>query len=337
MIGLLLAALVTGAQLMDARFDGATLEAEGRVIGLTESGFAMKVDEIPLTVLYDGSPLYLKGCSMTHPRVRVTGVLEQVYGTTAKGGAEGVVGLRLRPCDAESVRLRMDALFFFNPFTLSVLLVLLLVYLFDLARRQIRSRVLISERRRMADDLHDTIEQHLVGAGMLLQIGRTAEAREILLQAKREMREIVWGLKNDDMMRLKVAEMIRAYAKEETKKGLCRVETRLAGLPDHLPLREMRDLSLILREAVGNALKHGRAHKVAIVADACGAGGWKIRISNDGTPFDEATALGPQAGHFGLEGMKARARRLQATLSIAREGDRTVVTLEARGRARASR
>ncbi len=329
--GLLLAALVTGAQLMDDDFDGRTVEAEGRVIGLTESGFAMKVDEIPLTVLFEESPLFLRGASITHPRVRVRGTLEQVHGTTALGGAEGVVGLRLRPDGEGGVLLKVDFLFLFNPFTLSVLVLILLAYLVNLGRRQLKSRTLVAERRRMAEDLHDTIEQHLVGAGMLLQLGRNREAREILLLAKREMRDIVWGLRNDDLMRLTVAEMIRVFAKAETKKGLCRVETRLKGLPDRLPPRAMRDLSLILREAVGNALKHGRARKIAVVADTPPDGGWRLRVANDGAPFDAGCALGPQDGHFGVAGMKERARRLGGELTLTREGDRTVVTLVVKG------
>ena len=89
----------------------------------------------------------------------------------------------------------------------------------------------------------------------------------------------------------------------------------------------MRDLSLVIREAVGNAIKHGGAHKVAIVSDPVGRGGWKLRIANDGKPYDPASAPGPAEGHFGLEGMKARARRLGAELSIASSDGRTVVTL----------
>lgn len=35
-------------------------------------------------------------------------------------------------------------------------------------QRAARERFLLAERRRMADDLHDTIEQHLAGARILL-------------------------------------------------------------------------------------------------------------------------------------------------------------------------
>jgi len=331
-LGFILAALVTGADLINEDLDGKSIVVEGRAIGFTESGFAMKADEVPLTVIVDDIPVYLNACTITHPRVRVSGVLEQVYGTTAKGQAEGVVGLRLRPAEKDGLSFRPDVVFFFNPFTLTILVVLLLGYMFKASRRQLRTRTLMTERKRMADDLHDTIEQHLVGAGMLLQIGRTAEARDILVRAKREMRDIVWGLKNDDMMRLTPAEMIREYAKSETKKGVCRVEARLTGLPEHLEAAEMRDLSLIIREAVGNAIKHGKAHKAAIASDPLSDGGWLLRISNDGTPFDPAKAPGPSEGHFGVEGMKARARRLGAELTISADSGRTVVTVERKGK-----
>ncbi len=180
----------------------------------------------------------------------------------------------------------------------------------------------------MADDIHDTIEQHLVGAGMLLKIGRTAEAQDILVRAKREIRDIVWGLKNDDMMRLTPAEMLRNLAHEENTKGLYRVDTKLDGLPSSLDAAAMRDLSLIVRESIGNAVKHGGAKKIAISSDRLEDGGWRMRISNDGEPFDPETAPGAKEGHFGLEGMKQRARRIGASIRFERRGKGMVLILD---------
>ena len=160
-----------------------------------------------------------------------------------------------------------------------------------------------------------------------MQLGKNDAAREILVRAKKEMRDIVWGLMNDELMRLTPAEMIRQFAREETKSGVCRVETRLVGLPERMEPTAMRDLSLIVREAVGNAVKHGHAKKVAIAVDPLEEGGWHLRISNDGVPIDLENAPGSQAGHFGLEGMKARARRLGGELSISAISGRTVVSL----------
>ena len=90
----------------------------------------------------------------------------------------------------------------------------------------------------------------------------------------------------------------------------------------------MRDLSLIVRESIGNAVKHGGAKKIAISSDPLEGGGWRLRISNDGTPFDPATAPGAKEGHFGLEGMKQRARRIGADIRFERRGNGMVLILE---------
>ena len=184
----------------------------------------------------------------------------------------------------------------------------------------------------MAEDIHDTIEQHLVGAGMLLKLSKIKEAQDILVRAKREVRDVVWGLKNDDMMRLSPADMLRNLAHEENTKGLYRVDTRLEGLPPSLDAAAMRDLSLIVRESIGNAVKHGGARKIAISSDPLEGGGWMLRVSNDGTPFDPESAPGAAEGHFGLEGMKQRARRIGATVRFERRGAGMVLILEKRAR-----
>jgi signal transduction histidine kinase len=132
---------------------------------------------------------------------------------------------------------------------------------------------------------------------------------------------------NDDMLRLSPAEMIKELARAETRKGICRVEARLEGLPEKMELQSMRDLSLIMREAVGNAVKHGGAKKIAIAADPA-KDGWLLRIANDGAPFDPSSAPGPTEGHFGVEGIRQRARRLGAKVSYERRGGWTVLVLE---------
>ena len=138
----------------------------------------------------------------------------------------------------------------------------------------------------------------IVYAGITLVTtkNRIAEAQDVLVRAKREIRDIVWGLKNDDMMRLTPAELLRKLAHEENTKGLYRVDTHLDGLPSKMDAASMRDLSLVVREAIGNAVKHGGAKKIAISVDGPAGGGWRLRISNDGTPFDPASAPGAKEG-----------------------------------------
>lgn len=318
------------------------VEVKGRAIGPTESGFAMDIDDLPVTVVIDDIPSFLSDSADTRPIVKVKGVAELILDQSSIiGASRWVMGVKIYVSSADDVAIEPDIIYLANRrdkrlriavvgafVVLGALVLFLTLFGVRQARNRLRSQILMGERKRMADDLHDTIEQHIVGAGMLLQLGKLKEVSDVLLRAKREMRDIVWGLKNDDMMRLSPSEMIRQYVKEENKKGMFRIDCILSGLPEKLDVRLMRDLSLILREAVGNAIKHGEARKIAIASEKKGIDGWILRVSNDGKPYDSATALGVDQGHFGVEGMKARARRLGAKISLCYDGRRTVLTLE---------
>ena len=321
------------------------VEVKGRAMAQTESGFAIDVGGMPVSVAADPLPDFLRDCEKTHPMVSVRGVAELILDQSVLfSRARRVMGVKIDANGKDAVTLLPDVVYLANCrdrrvviligaviVALAVGILLLLAFSVRQARRQLRTRTLMDERKRMADDLHDTIEQHLVGAGMLLQLNKNKEAGEILVRAKREMRDIIWGLKNDDMMRLTPPEMIKALAHEETKKGLYRVTARLEGLPQRMDAQRMRDLSLIVREAIGNAVKHGGAKKIAISSDPKGNGGWLLRIANDGKPFDGASAPGVKEGHFGVEGMRQRARRLGADVTISVDGGWTVVAVERKG------
>lgn len=330
----------------------------GRAMGLTENGFSLEVgDGLLLSVTIPSLPPFLSDCEHLHPKVTVKAVAELFLDQSALfGRGRYVIGVRLCAASAEDVALERDLGYELRRREKTVAAVsyvviallaggLLVLWYFILRNRRIRysTAMVMAERKRMADDLHDTIEQHLAGAGMLIKLARLPanalspgaerplrEAQDILVRAKREMRDIVWGLKNDDMMRQSPAEMLRTLAAEQGRQGLFRIRTRLMGLPEKLDGAAMRDLSLIVREAIGNAVKHGGARKIALTADALEEGGWMLRVANDGAPFDAASAPGPSEGHFGLEGMKERARRIGATLEIVGKGKWTVVIVNAR-------
>ena len=319
------------------------VEVSGRAIGLTTGGFAIDVDGLPVSVFASEIPEFLSDCGRTRPKVKVTGVAELMLDQSSLFSRDRyVMGVKLNVPAAREIKLVSDIVYLVNRRDRRVMLLgagliaalaagmaVFAAVIFRQRRRHFRTRTVMEERKRMADDLHDTIEQHLAGAGMLVRLGRAKEAQDVLAHAKREMRDIVWGLMNDDMLRLSPAGMLRELAKAETRKGICRVEAKLAGLPERMELQSMRDLSLIVREAIGNAVKHGGARKVAIAADPAPKG-WMLRIANDGKPFDPALAPGPTEGHFGVEGMRQRARRLGAEVSYERRGNWTVLILKGR-------
>lgn len=195
------------------------------------------------------------------------------------------------------------------------------------------ARAVAAERKRMAADLHDTIEQHLASAKLLLTCAQKPaglpdetrsmirQAENVLIHAKSEVRATVMALRSDDMGQ-PLAAAIRAIEIPAS----VRRHLRLAALPERLDPGRQGDLLMIVREAIANALAHGRARSIALAADAR-ADGFVLRILNDGAPFDAATAPGPEAGHFGLAGMRDRAARSGFALSFVTEGRWTGVQL----------
>lgn len=332
------------------------VEVVGRAMGRTENGFSMEVaDGLLISVRIDKRPAFIDSCDRLHPKVAVRGVAELFLDQSSLfGRGRYVIGVRLCAASPDDVSLLPDLGYQLRLHERRVatalwsavgMLVVGLGVLWAVVLRHRRDRhataMVMADRKRMADDLHDTIEQHLAGAGMLLKLARLPanglseradkpirEAQDILVRAKQEMRDVVWGLKNDDMLRKSPAEMLREMATGMTRQGLFRARTRLVGLPERMEGGAVRDLSLVVREAIGNAVKHGHARKIAITCDPANEnGGWLLRVANDGTPFERGAAPGPAEGHFGLEGMAERARRLGAELSFSRKGKWTIVSL----------
>lgn len=206
-------------------------------------------------------------------------------------------------------------------------LVLLVVWLRGVARSR-RMAIIAAERRRMAADLHDTIEQHLAAVRILISIalgedgvtGAAAEtlakAADTLSRAKLEVRDAVLNLRSEGLMERSLKEEIELFAANMNKAGAVKVQCTVDDLEENLAAYAHADLMMILSEAATNAIKHGKARHIRISGDKT-----KLRIANDGASFDPETALGPEAGHYGLSGMRERAARQGWKISFVRDGN----------------
>ena len=210
-------------------------------------------------------------------------------------------------------------------------------------RERGRIAAINAERKRMAADLHDTIEQNLAGAKMLMESSLSiapdvppavAEAVKgaaaVLAHAKSEIRATIFNLRCDEMFDRRPEDVFREMMRH-LDRGKVNARCRLRGLPDHLPGARFSDLLGIVQEATTNAVKHGRAKNIVLVSDPStgnGKRGFALRVLNDGEPFDAAAALGPESGHFGLAGMRERAKRNGMRISWGAEGRWTSVEVE---------
>ena len=207
-------------------------------------------------------------------------------------------------------------------------------------RRRALARAVAADRLRIAEELHDAVSQQLAGARMMIfsvkeRPDLAPEAKEnlslaidVLESAHHEVRGAVLKLKDDAFMIRPVQDLIRQGVAQVAARGGVRIRAQLGEFPPDIVGEAKSDLIAIVQEAVTNAIRHGRARRIAILAGRTDGGRFALSVLNDGAPFDAATALGPETGHFGISGMRARAARSGFALSFARRRDWTEVRLE---------
>lgn len=263
---------------------------------------------------YEGAPVHVTGVGMNHYDLE-SGEIKDIF--LEVSGKDALVSLRE---DKWKTPLLVCAS------SVAAIALVVLWFVWAKARREkIANAAIARDRRRLAAELHDTIEQHLATAklyatGALRVPGLPPKAEDALrriadtlVHAKVEVRDAVMGLRGEGASGATLAERLKDLAARVSSGGAVMVRVRLVGEPPEAP--PVHDIVAIVNEAVTNAIKHGHAKNIAIVADN-GA----LRILNDGEKFDAAAVLGPETGHYGLSGMKERAARSGILLSFVNDG-----------------
>lgn len=191
---------------------------------------------------------------------------------------------------------------------------------------RVEELTLMMERQRMARELHDTLAQGL--AGLILQLeaadsylgkGIPERAKTIVRQAMERARAALADSRQAiDNLRstasyIDLAEAVRKEAGRFTATTgiLCKVEakmqTKTSPLTSEAVLR-------IISEGLSNVARHARASQ-AWISLISGESSLCIELRDNGIGFDPA-ALGELPGHYGLLGLKERARLLGGTFGL---------------------
>jgi signal transduction histidine kinase len=205
------------------------------------------------------------------------------------------------------------------------------------ARERSRLEERLSERERIARELHDTLLQGVQGLTMKMQA----------VVDKSDMREASRQAMNDAMDR---ADALIAEARDRVKDlrsaSTPGLRQQLVDVIEHLPgeqrakLRVIehgtpRDLHAIVceesvriaSEATVNALRHAAASIVEIEV-AYERRSLRVNVRDDGQGIEEAVLRQGREGHFGLLGMRERAKRIRGEIDIwSRPGSGTEVSL----------
>jgi signal transduction histidine kinase len=198
------------------------------------------------------------------------------------------------------------------------------------------------EQRRIGQDLHDGLGQHLTGIAFmsktleqkLLARGLPQEAADaagvarLVNQAIATTRQLSHGLLPVQLASHGLMSALHHLAEEvqDVFHVGCRFDCDDPILVEDLGVAT--HLFRIAQEAVHNAIKHGRAQEIAIAlttesavsASAC------LSVSDDGVGCAETMSRGPCEG-MGLRIMRHRAATIGGTFSIERSSDaRTIVS-----------
>jgi NarL family two-component system sensor histidine kinase YdfH len=196
----------------------------------------------------------------------------------------------------------------------------------DYAAR-VEELTLTNERQRMARELHDTLAQGL--AGLILQLeavdshlgrGHAERAQTIAQQAMARARATLADARRA-IGDLRAGESTPADLSEAVREEVQRFTTA-TGIPCALDLAAPSTIGDPLREhalravaeGLANVARHAHARQ-AWVRLTTDNGALEIVVCDDGQGFDPGAVSG-QAGHYGLIGLRERARLAGGTLEM---------------------
>ena len=235
-----------------------------------------------------------------------------------------------------------------------VLLLLLLGAAYQLRVRQLATQfnktleARVSERTRIARDLHDTLLQSFQGLLLRFQLAsqlltvQPVQAQQTLdsaidqaSDAIGEARDAVQGLRSLAFDTNNLVEAITAMAEELTSNPSTpeapAIDVDVKGVRRDLKANVRDETYRIAGEALRNAVRHANAQRITVEI-TFEPRRFQLTVSDDGKGIDEQSKARQRTGHFGLHGMRERAELFGGKLEVwSKLGSGTQVELSVPG------
>ena len=190
-------------------------------------------------------------------------------------------------------------------------------------------------RMRIASDLHDDIGSTLSSISLISEMASHQDKESVLAKALSKigadsrdvlnsMDDIIWSVnpQNDSLSNLVVR--LREYAIPvcESKNITLNMNVEEAIKSMKLEMDERRNIYLIVKEAINNAVKHSGCKNLSVIFKYNGE--TVISIQDDGCGFDPDSPT----SRNGLVNMERRAKDIKGVFTIKSEKDQgTLITL----------
>jgi signal transduction histidine kinase len=196
----------------------------------------------------------------------------------------------------------------------------------------------LAERTHLARELHDTLLQTIQGSKMVADDALDAskdpaEVRQALMRlstwlsrAIEEGRRALNSLRTSTVETNDLGAALCRAAEECRGLGPIEVACSVIGTPSEMHPIVRDEIYRIGYEAIRNACTHSQGAHLEVTLEY--AEGVQLRVSDDGVGIDPQIAERGRESHFGLQGMRERATRIGAQLTIlTSHGSGTEVTL----------
>jgi len=186
---------------------------------------------------------------------------------------------------------------------------------------------ILSERNRLAREIHDTLAQGLVATSVQLRLakkqagGAAAElhqhldtAQQLVRGSLEEARNSIWNMRSQVLETGDLVSALKNILKQMADGTETETSFAVTGQPRRLAPMIESNLLRVGQEAITNAIKHSQARHVKVTLEF-GEKQFRLVVVDDGRGFDAANPS-PRAGGFGLVGMRERAAELNGELKI---------------------
>ena len=193
---------------------------------------------------------------------------------------------------------------------------------------EVEFRAVLTERTRLARELHDTFEQALTGIALQLDTASKLYqrnpadasqplelARGFLHQSQIELRRSIWDLRSRELEQFDLSEALSIASRQISGGAGIAIEIAVEGERRRLPEIVEENLLRIAQEAMTNVVKHSGATRVTVrLTYGSNSVSLEIKDNGAGLSADKVAAQGDR--HFGLLGMSERAKRLRGRLDV---------------------
>ena len=222
-----------------------------------------------------------------------------------------------------------------------LLLGLIAWQLYRLRVRQmaLQFRAVLSERNRIAREIHDNLAQDILGISVQLELvarlmpaaaetakGHLDRARMLVRNSMTEARRYVWDLRSEELQKKDLPAALGDTTRRLTADTGVEAVVDVTGPLQPLPVSVETNLLRIGQEAVNNAVRHAQASRIHVGLNF-DTRSVQLSVSDNGRGFDPNEQAAD--GHFGLIGMRERADEIGGVLTIQSADQRgTKITID---------